>query len=221
MVSMDWSIYLYYMIGLFTLIGAFLFALNGRRGMIVDWVKSNPFLLTLPSVASKWQNYAIFGILFFGLGSTLPLSERIFPDKYPPLSNVELIRQLTESSALNQADVTPACLQNLASSDVLGFSHGMAVYPRYYGAGEGEKITDKIGYKAVDEGRLVFDIISTGTARRIIFPMAQSPGFFPHASDVILVNGPNGELWFVYVKQGDMEKFYSSESFDPALCQTK
>ena len=221
MVSMDWSIYLYYMIGLFTLLGAFLFALNGRRKMIIDWVKSNPFLLTLPAVNSKWQNYAIFGILFLGLGSTLPLSERIFPDRYPPLSTVELVRQLTESPALNQAEVDPACLENLANNGVLSFSQGMAVYPRYYGAGEGEKITDKIGYKAVDEGRLVFDLIADQSAGRIIFPMERSPEFFPHASDVILVNGLNGELWFAHVKHGAKAGFYVSESFDPSMCKTK
>ncbi len=221
MVSMDWSIYLYYMIGLFTLLGAFLFALNGRRKMIVDWVNSNPFLLTLPSVRSKWRSYAVFGVLFLGLGSTLPLSERIFPDKYPPLSTVELVRQLTESPALKQSDVRADCLENLASDGLLSFSQGMAVYPRYYEAGEGEKITDKIGYKTADEGRIVFDLIADRSAGRVIFPMEQSPEFFPHASDVILVNSLSGELWFVYVKQAGREEFYVSKSFDTSMCRTK
>ncbi|MBI5964603.1 MAG: hypothetical protein HY863_14080 [Chloroflexi bacterium] len=219
MVSMDWSIYLYYMIGLFTLIGAFLFALNGRRGMIVDWVKSNPFLLTLPPINSKRRNYLIFGILFLGIGLTLPLSERIFPDKYPPLSTVELIRQLTESPALNQKDVDPACLESLASDGVLSFSRGMAVYPRYYGAGEGEKITDKIGYKPVDKSRLVFDIIANGKIERIIFPMIHSPNFFPHASDVILIYGQNKTPWFILVKKNNDERFYITSSFDRSLCE--
>lgn len=219
MVTMDWSIYLYYMIGMFTLIGGLLFVLNGKRVLIVSWVVSNPFLFTLPSENVKWRQYLIFGILFFVLGSVLPLSERVLPDKYPPLSNVDLMRQLADSSVLKQTSFDSACFQKLAIDGGLKFTHGMAVYPRYYAAGEGENFTDKVGYKAVNEGRLVFDIIANGNSSRIIFPMAHSPRFFPHASEVILVNGWDGKLWFVYVKHGDAESFYRSDIFDFSICQ--
>ena len=221
MVTMDWSIYLYYMIGLFTLIGGFLFVLNGGRTMIVEWVKSNPFSMAVPAVNIKWERYLIFGALFLGLGSSLPLSERIFPDKYPPLSEGELVRTLMASSSLEQPNFNPACFRTLADAGGLSFVQGRAVYPRYYAAGEGEKITDKVGYKAVDEGRLVFDIIAEKVNTRIIFPMDQSPEFFPHASDATLVYNSSGNLWFIFVKLGDKERFYISDSFDPSLCQTQ
>lgn len=221
MLSMDWSVYLYYMIGMFTLIGGFLFALNGKRAAVVDWVRSNPFLLTLPSADGNWRRYVAFGLLFFGIGSALPLSETVFPDKYPPLSGAVLARQLIDSSALRQADIDLTCFAHLNDAAVLSFTQGMAVYPRYYGAGEGEKITDKVGYKVVDEGRLVFDLIANRRSSRVIFPMTESPQFFPHASDVILVYGLDGELWFIYVKQQGREKFYMSGSWDPLLCLEK
>ena len=73
----------------------------------------------------------------------------------------------------------------------------------------------------MDEGRLVFDLIANRGNSRIIFPMTESPQFFPHASDVILVYGLDGELWFIYVKQQGREKFYMSGSWDPSLCLEK
>lgn len=216
MVTMDWSIYLYYVIGLFALLGGFLFLLNHSRTIIVAWVKSNPFSVEASPIKVKWGGYLIFGALLLGIGSSLPLSEKIFPDKYPPRSQEEMALELMMSPSLNQSEL--ACLQILAANDKLTFAQGMAVYPRYYGAGEGESITDKIGYKPVDEGRLVFDIIR-GSRYRIVFPLAKSPEFFPHASDVTLIYNEIGELWFILVKQENAGNFYISESFESSSCQ--
>ena len=63
-------------------------------------------------------------------------------------------------------------------------------------AGEGETFTDSVGYKVVDEGRLVFDLVGQANGR-FIFKTSQQPDFFPHASDVTLISSRNGELWFV------------------------
>ena len=218
MVTMDWSIYLYYMIGLFTLLAGFLFALHGRRSMITQWVKSNPFSVTVPVVNVKWKQYVIFGIAFLGIGSSLPLSEKIFPNSYPPHSQVQIMHELMASPSINQPDFNSACLQKLADDDELRFVQGRVVYPRYYGAGDGERFTDKVGYKIVDEARLVFDIVGQANGR-IVFPMSHSPKYFPHASDITLIyDRRTGKLWFIFVKHADVEMFYVSESFDPSLC---
>jgi hypothetical protein len=108
-------------------------------------------------------------------------------------------------------------LVSLAENKKISFTQGRAVYPRYYMAGEGEDFTDKIGYKKVDYGRLVFNIISK-TSYRVIFPMSQPPDFFPHASDVTLIYGENNNILFILTKMGNEEKFYVSESFDSSAC---
>jgi hypothetical protein len=94
----------------------------------------------------------------------------------------------------------------------------MAIFPRYYSAGEGESFTDSVGYKVVDESRLVFDLVGQGSGR-FIFKISQQPDFFPQASDVTLILSGNGELWFVFVKQGAVERFYISDSVDLSVCQ--
>ena len=161
---------------------------------------------------------ASVGVVFFGVGVSLPLSEKILPDRYPPLSSAKMVRELFASPSLDQPDFNFACLQKLADDGILSFVQGRALYPRYYRAGDGESITDKIGYKKVDEGRLVFNIVGQAN-RRVIFPMTQPPRFFPHASDITLMFSKDGELWFVYVKQGEKDRFYVSESFDLSICQ--
>jgi hypothetical protein len=215
---MDWSIYMYYMIGLFTLFGGLLFALNGGRSLIAEWAKTNPRTLTVPAPTARWQKYLMFGLLFFGVGLSLPASEKIFPNKYPHLPQNELVAKLLASSSLNQAGFDSACFQKITNSNALSFVQGRAIYPRYYAAGEGERFTDSVGYKAVDESRLVFDLVGQASGR-FVFKISQRPDFFPQASDVTLMSSESGELWFMFVQQGDNERFYISDSFDLSICQ--
>jgi hypothetical protein len=60
MVTMDWSVYMYYMVGLFTLLGGFSFALDSGRLAIVEWVKTNQYETTMPAPVIRWQKYLIF-----------------------------------------------------------------------------------------------------------------------------------------------------------------
>ncbi len=115
-------------------------------------------------------------------------------------------------------DFDPACLQKLVDADELSFLQGKAIYPRYYASGEGEKFTDSVGYKVANEGRLVFDLVGQASGR-FIFKTSQQPDFFPNASDVTLILSKNGELWFVFVRQGNNDEFYISDSFDLASCK--
>ena len=218
MVTMDWSIYLYYMIGLFTLLGGFLFALDGGRLVIVEWVKTNLYVASVPASPIRWQKYLMFGLLFFGVGLSLPVSEKVFSNKYPPLPQNKLVVGLLSSASLNQPGFNSACLQKLSDANALSFLQGRAIYPRYYASGEGENFTDSVGYKIVNEGRLVFDLVGQADGR-FIFKTSQQPDFFPNASDVTLISSKNGELWFVFVKQGDIERFYISDSFDLSTCR--
>jgi hypothetical protein len=148
----------------------------------------------------------------------IPLSEKIFPNKYPPLTQKEIVANLQASAALNQADFNSACLQNLYDANAISIIQGRAIYPRYYPSGDGETFTDSVGYKAVDEGRLVFDLVGQANVR-YVFITSQQPDFFPHTADVTVMSSKDGELWFLYVKQGDIDRFYISDSFDLLICQ--
>lgn len=217
MVTMDWSVYFYYMVGLFGLMAVFLFTVNNARTLVVKWLDENPFVLPLPVEAARRPKFLFFGLLFFWIGLSLPLVESIFPERYPHLSQKQLIAFLSNSPALEDSSVNFACLNRLG--DHLMIEQGRAVYPRYYIAGDGEDFTDTPGYKAVDKGRLVFDIVGQAN-HRVIFPMSQQPDFFPHASDVTLVYNSGGDIWFALVQANEKEKFYISDDFDRSLCDS-
>jgi hypothetical protein len=217
MLTMDWSVYLYYMIGLFTLLSVFLFVLESGQSMILKWYEAGTPAFIQPVDRKKWGQYVFFGILFFGIGASLPLSEMVFPKAYPPVSQSEILSKLDSSPALKQSGIDAACFQKLVVENQLNNIQGRAMYPRYYEANDGETFTDSAGYKAVDEGRLVFQLIGR-TDQRVVFPMSEPPDFFPNASDATLFLDAGGDVWSILVEQGDAQRMYFSETLVTPLC---
>ncbi|MBI3164625.1 MAG: glycosyltransferase family 39 protein [Chloroflexi bacterium] len=209
MLSMDWSIMMYYMIGIFSLISVLFFALETGRSKILKWYEANASPQIPISQNIKWQPYVFMGLIFFVVGASLPLSEMSFPKRYPAVQQNQP-NDLSLLLSLGQADLGPEC-QKLIESNGLEMAKGRALYPRYYDAGDGEIFTDSAGYKKVDEGRLVFNILGQKHTR-VIFPMSQSPDFFPNASDVTVWFDKNESPWFVLVEQGDSQRFYISDT---------
>ncbi|CAG1012854.1 hypothetical protein ANRL4_04761 [Anaerolineae bacterium] len=220
LLAMDWSISLYYMIGLFALLSAFLFTLERGRSMILKWYDSNSALLVSQVRQAKWSQYVVAGIVFLGVGVSLPLSETVFPKRYPPVDRAELLNAIATSEVWRNSSFDLACFEKLVNEDRLTAVQGRALYPRYYEAGGGESFTDSFGYKIADEGRLVFTLMLQGQAPpRIVFPMDEEPSFFPHASDVILVNGDGDNVWFVFVQNDIGKAFYVSMDFENSICR--
>ena len=217
LLSMDWSIYLYYMLGLFAFLSIFLFTLERGRSVISKWYEINSSPPLSPTTSRNWQYYFSFGILFLGLGLSLPSVERIFPQRYLNSSPTELAHSLLSSPALNQAEFG-VCIRDVLKREDINLQQGLALYPRYYEAKRGESFTDSFGYKVADEGRLVFTLLRESSVR-IVFPISETPSFFPNASDVTLVYGDDGALWFAFVQKGGVEVFYASNDFDVSLCE--
>ncbi len=218
MLAMDWSIYLYYMIGLFTLLGGVMFALKSGQFVIGRWYELNKFSMSQVAPERGWRYYILACFLFFGVGASLPLSEMIFPERYPIVSQYQLFVRLTNSSFSGQSDVNQACLRELYQVGEFRLLEGRAMYPRYYAAGDGESFTDAVGYKIIDEGRLVFDVVGQMNGR-VIFPISQVPEFIPNASDVLMAFNKEGLIWFLLVEDEDVNRFYVSDFFDPSICQ--
>lgn len=219
MLAMDWSVYLYYLVGLFTLMGCFLFAINYTRKNLVDWLVANRFVFENPSFQTPYKSYFILGVWFLAVGSLLPLSEIVVRDRYPFLSKGVLVDDLISSFSVNDTSVTLTCFKKILYIPEMDIVRGRALYPRYYKAKDGEDSTDALGYKATDESRMVFELIGE-TSHRVVFPIGESPNFFPHASDVTLVYGPSeADLWFILVELNGEDAFYVSDNFDPSICR--
>jgi hypothetical protein len=161
--------------------------------------------------------YSLAGLLFFGIGASLPVSEMIFPQKYPQVRQDGVLNKAGFSSALKQAKLDATCFQNILDTNQLSIVQGRAVYPRFYDAGTGETFTDAAGYKKTNEGRLVFQMVGQ-INQRVIFPMSVPPDFFPNAADVTLFMDASRNIWFVLVEQGNVQKMYFSETLVSPIC---
>jgi hypothetical protein len=217
LLSMDWSIYLYYSIGLFALLSVLLFTLERGRSMILKWYEANLFSIVPQVKHAKLAQYIFASVLFLGIGASLPISEMIFPQKYPPVSQDEVLTGLMSSSALEQSKLESACFERIIAEKELYAVQGRALYPRYYKPGNGETFTDSVGYKIADEGRLVFQMLGQINGR-IVFPMSKPPDFFPNASDANLFFDADGNLSFILVEQGNMQRIYFSEALVSSAC---
>ncbi|MFN8414025.1 MAG: hypothetical protein U0Z26_16715 [Anaerolineales bacterium] len=216
MLTMDWSIYLYYMLGVLALVSGFLFLLKGGRVSLLNWFQMNQSASLVPHVERNQILSFVLVVFFLGIGLALPITEKSFVDKYPPLTQGQLLNKLVNSPSLSTGEIS--CISKIADNGKLKIIQGRAIYPRYYLPGEGEDITDSVGYKKTNEGRLVFDIIGQSNFR-VIFPMEYSPEFFPHASDVTLIY--DGSLAFILVSKDGTEKLYPSSTFDEIQCKSK
>ncbi len=162
----DWVYYLYQMLGLITTT-RFIFQ---SLGNIKKKIKAAPAPIT--QLSQRWV-YITAIILACTAGLSLPLSEILIPDQYPDKTQSQM---WADFSTKTSASVD----KNLILIE------GRALYPRYFPANEGIPLTDKPGYDASPESRLVFEMAGQTTGR-VIFPIANEPEYIPHTVDVMLL----------------------------------
>ena len=161
----DWVYFFYQMLGLVTLTN---FVFTGLGTNIKHRERA---LGREPAPQRSWGNIAAI-IFICAAGLSLPLSEIIVPDQYPHKTQAEMW------STVNAKTDT-----SLDESLIL--IEGRALYPRYFPANEGISQTDKPGYDASPESRLVFEVAGQATGR-VIFPIQNEPEYIPHTVDITL-----------------------------------
>jgi hypothetical protein len=215
LVAMDWTIYMYYTIGLFTLVIAFLSLMETTRASLWTWVRSSLSNISQASAVSSsrpWTHFLIAGVFFLFIGVSVPLSEKVFPKKYPPLTQDQLFKEFTSSTAFEQSGIDSACLVKVIADNNLTASRGRALSPRYYESGKGEE-TDKFGYKPSKQPRLLFYM--TGDYYGVILLEHNQPvDFIPHASDVIAYRDKDiqQKAWFLLVQDNGQERLYFADT---------
>jgi hypothetical protein len=129
---------------------------------------------------------ALSALLILALGASLPLSEHLFPQRYPPASREALLAHLSTAAPPSDTLAIQALHQAEPGALVL---RGRAIYPRYYAAGEGEPLSAKTGYSDMPQARLVFFLLDQINSL-VVLDLPQSPAFFPNAADVYLIGLP-------------------------------
>ncbi len=224
LLPVDWVTILYYAFGA-TQIAIWSIALLRGSAFTPNWfieVPSRPeSSLALPFSYSQLWKISIIGVIFLLVGLTLPLSEVIFPVRYP-VQPIELMKSqlefaLKDEKLAGQAD---ALTQFLQQPDIR-FIYGRALYPRYYAKGENEPKTAKTGYAGLNFARLVFSMVGSQDPL-VIFPIDQSPAYFPNASDVLMAGCMQTHYFqpvIILVNQGNRPVYLSSGTI-PVACTT-
>jgi hypothetical protein len=160
-----------------------------------------------------WTHYLLAGALFFAVGASIPVSEKVFPKRYPPLTQEQLWTEFSSSEAFVEKNLDAACMSEFIAANSLYAANGRVLSPRFYGPGEGEP-TLKFGYKVSEQPRLVF--LVTGNYNGLaVLDTAEPPAFFPNISDVLVYFDQDepSKTWFVLVRAGEREEIYFSDEF--------
>jgi hypothetical protein len=116
----------------------------------------------------------------------------VVPDQYPAKTQSQM---WSDFNAKISADID----KNLILIE------GRALYPRYFPANDGIPQTDKPGYDASPESRLVFEMAGQATGR-VIFPIASEPEYIPHTVDVTLLTQDGSLKTVQYILVSDEKK---------------
>jgi hypothetical protein len=180
----DWIIYFYYGLGAVQLL-VYLGAMLGKTNPPVHpqttfsnatgWHEKQAF---------PWRSALILGVVFLGLGLTVDLTKLPFPTRYPIQDNYGIIKAITQPGNSNAPGLDAATLTNFLSQPGAVALWGRGLFPYMYDPG-----VRTIGYPSMEARnyeRLGFELI-VPSYYHVSLRMPKSPGYFPNASDVIVI----------------------------------
>ena len=194
LIPVDWVIFFYYAIGLIEVTYLLFLIFDIKISPLINFgnESKNQTQKNESGLKKKILLGALIGLCFFLMGSTIPLSEKIVPERYPSLPLDELQAKFHQS--LNSAPLSKEELQKideLIADEAMFLGYGRAIYPRFYQANDGEPLSDKTGYRVLDYARFTFLLVSP-TNSLVILKDEESPQVFPNASDVMVLGCPQG-----------------------------
>ncbi len=220
LLTMDWSIIMYYLIGLFMIITSFMYLLDVMRPTVLKWYQIHGLPVANGVVSGRTgSQFVLAGLAFFLVGASVPFSEWSFSNRYPLADQEGLREAFLSSPGFQSSGLDAACVRNVIRDHDLSGYQARALSPLYYNAGEGEN-TAKLGYAPIDQSRLVFRVVG-GRYGVVILNTAGSPEFFPHAADVLffLDRKDPYQAWFILVDDGQTQAVYMTDEPGPAqLC---
>ncbi len=199
----DWVIQLYFALGLvFVIKWIVAFFLP----QIVVWESSAPEARIVspdnsPSGKVAWRPLWAAACALLLIGMLLPLSERIFPDRYTSEKKERLLESLSDDE-LSQIGLDKATLERFLSSWSGQAIYGRTLAPKFFSAGENEPWYgnwDGRRTRAGDE----MDFMLIGSASTpALLPLqgketSLSPSTLPHASSVIALGCPRSGFFEV------------------------
>ena len=213
-VPVDWVVFLYFALGLLQV----MIWAAGSFGFLIDIEINTPESQT-PWLWTSMKKAPAVLFLFLFIGATLPVSEMIFPLRYPPRSQAELLTDLENDGHLYEMGLTQVLLKEFSrQSPAFRVVDGRALYPRFYLENKGEN-KRRYPYQILAYPRIGFVVIGSNGINNVILPQDEVP-YFPNASDVIVLGCQNGENMdaLAVVVIAAQTKVYVREPVSPLQC---
>ncbi|MBC8508596.1 MAG: hypothetical protein ISR58_03340 [Anaerolineales bacterium] len=183
----DWVLFLYFAIGLGQVVLWLLFYLTRKNPSSKNSNQIENTWKQLSMVQSNgnlfFQQGIILGIILLGLGFSPLLFERFVPPRYAEAQKNDV---LVEVKLVSNVEQYLPSIEKLLDDERSVVFEGRALYPRFYKRGDGEPGGDWPAFSPRDYSRLGFVVVGPHQ-HNIVFPLDESPAYFPHASDVIVI----------------------------------
>lgn len=221
LLPVDWAAYVYAAIGLMEIVVLVSYLLGVSSDRMAH-------LLTLKYPLSegskmtplKWWPVIGIGTMILFIGCLPLIVERSIPRRYPIQSQTELNSELMHSIRQLDSDIDLVQLQKFLLDPQAQIIKGRALYPRFYGSGEGEPQTAKAGYAPLLFPRTLFLLAAEEYNGLVMLKMQDPPAYLPNASDVIVV-GCRTEKYLdaqVVLIAGEPGELIISDSEMPSQC---
>ena len=189
LVPADWTIFLYYSLGLVQ-ITYWLVILLGKSWDIHVLEENQPTLSTTSGIYKIKMAGTVVGLLILGLA--LPMSGKVIQPVYPEenkRTTLKTINQLPIDTPIAIKDLEAFIKQKNARA-----IYGRVLYPRFYPAGKGgcyRCVMIDYAYTVKDYPRLSMTVIGPYNAS-VILPLPIPPKSIPDGSDVYVIGCGSG-----------------------------
>lgn len=178
LVPVDWALYLYYLLGIYTIIRFIV------QGIVPNEQKEFP-----ASLKSSNDIYWVILLIFFGFVGALPVVVDLIPDNIYKYSRVDIETSMSASSL----DQNLTVFQSIADVDQLMSNGGSAIsglglYPRFYYAGESDARSAYVPDMPNEYDRVYFLLLADTKIYQInLLQDQQSFRDFPNGDQLIVV----------------------------------
>lgn len=183
-VPVDWIICFYYLLGIFQVMQWVI-----RQTKIMPMVSDQLEVKNEANDFSSIQYPKVFValIFIFGIGSLIPISEKLFEKRYQVRESEIIFSELQEKDLIEQSGFSENELTEFLLQPNAMIVEGRALYPRYYLSGDGEPDRSTY-YRYLDFSRLVFTVIGPyNVVAQGVVIAGDKPNFEVHTADVIVL----------------------------------
>jgi hypothetical protein len=177
----DWIAIFYYCIGLSQLLLWMLNYLSG--GNLKEGVTASlPEEAEVAGEKVAVKKVAGVGLALLLFSASIPVAESLFPQKYGEIATQDALVLIGRVEDLNAGFPSGSFI---GEDEILAFE-GLALYPRYYPAEEGEPAGNWPNYNPQPFNRLGFQLLGPHY-EPVVVPLSAPPDFFPNGSDVVVL----------------------------------